>query len=129
LTLGDCFFTPETETVRRHLWIVASDPFRDALVVIVNVSTKPSPGLPPDDRTCSVANGEHQAVSRDCFVRCDEAQLVESAKLEQLFRAGKLTTTHAASMNLVRKAQIALGRSRETALEVKEMLRAQGFIA
>jgi hypothetical protein len=129
LTLGDCFFTPETERVRRHLWIVVSDPAKDPLVVIVNVSTKPSPGLAPDDPTCGVAAGEHQAVSRDCYVRCDEARLIEPAKLEQLFQAGKLTATQAASSKLILKIHAALGASRETPLEVKAMLRFQGLIA
>jgi hypothetical protein len=63
------------------------------------------------------------------FLRCDEARLVEGTKLERLVRAGKLTSTHAASAELVGRAQAALGGSRDTKIEVTVLLRAESFIA
>ena len=128
MTLGDCFFTPETGKVRRHLWIVVSDAAKDASVAIVNVSTKSNPVTSAGDRSCDIAAGEHRSISRESYLRCEEARLVEGAKLDHLVRAGKLTPTHAASADLVAKTQAALGESRETRLEVKTLLRVQGFI-
>jgi hypothetical protein len=129
LTLGDCFFTPERGTVRRHLWLVVSDPTKETAVVIVNVSTKPSPSTPIGDRAAMINAGAHRSLARESYLRCERAMLIGASKLKQLLRSGDLTATSAASAELVSRVQAILGASRDTKLEVRAALKRQGFIA
>jgi len=125
--LGDCFFTPQKDDVPRHLWIVVSDPTRSDRVAFVNVSTTPGPENPPP-AGAQIAAREHPAVSRPSVIRCDEARTATIAELETLFATRQLSGTKPASPELVKKAQLALGGSQHTALGVKALLEAQGFV-
>jgi len=125
LKLGQCFFTPETGPVPRHLWIVVSDPGGDSRVAVVNFSTVPGPDnpLPPD---ACIAAKEHPAIARPSFVRCEGARVWEAVDLDGLLAAGTLSPTKPAPPDLLAKAQRALMASRHTPTGVKELLRAQG---
>jgi hypothetical protein len=72
----------------------------------------------------NISGGRHEADRANKW----NAQ-VETKKLEQLVRAGKLSPTSPADAELISKAQAILGASRETKLEVKAALQRQGFIA
>ena len=127
MTPGDCFFTPETASVPRHLWIILSDPM-GGRVVIANFSTVAGPDNPmPGD--CQIAPKEHQAISRPSFVRCEEARIADGEHLTRLLAARMLARTRPATVDLLAKVRRALAASRHTPLEVKELLRIQGLIA
>ena len=127
MTSGDCFFTPETATVSRHLWIIVSDP-TGGRVVIANFSTVAGPDNPmPGD--CQVAPKEHPAISRPSFVRCEEARIADGERLTRLLAVRTLAPTKPAPAELLEKVRRALAASRHTPLEVKELLRTQGLIA
>jgi hypothetical protein len=127
VALGDCFFTPQTADVPRHLWIIVTDPARNDRVAFVNLSTTLGPENPAS-AGAQVAPREHPTISRACVIRCDEARTATMAELQQLFAKQILTGTKPASSELVKKAQTALGASRHTPLAVKALLEAQGFI-
>lgn len=126
LAVGQSFFTPENNSVSRHLWIVASDPAADGQVVIVNLSSKPPPALEPPESPASIGSGEHPSAGQRCYIRCDEACVRPAAKIEELLAKGTLSPTRDAPTLLVQKIQAALLSSRHTQLDIKAVLRAQG---
>ena len=126
LARGDAFFTPETGSVLKHLWLVVSDPTPNPhQVVIANFSSHP--GLKPDPpevgATCQ--GGEHPALGRESFIRCDMARVASVEELERLLHTRTLDATRPATHALVQKVQRALLASKNTVLEVKEILRAR----
>lgn len=128
LDLGQSFFTPESSYVPRHLWIVVSNPQADQ-VVIVNFSSWPTPRAATDpDPPCDVQAAEHPDLSKDSYVRCDKARLVQPQDLERLLGSKTLSPAKQAPPALVTKLQRALGESKETPTEIKTLLRAQGYI-
>ena len=126
LALGEAFFTPESGPVRRHLWIIVSDPQRAPKVVIANLSTKPPED--PDPAAASIAPREHPAISDVSIVRPEKARIADAKELERLLSQRVLSPTKPASPILVEKIQQALGTSKQTVLEIKELLRAQGYL-
>lgn len=126
LALGEAFFTPESGPVPRHLWVIVSDPQKNSRVVIANLSTKPP--ADPDPTIVPVAPGEHPAISQESIIRPDEARIADAKSLESLLSKRSLSPTQPASPELVRKIQRALGTSKLTKLEIKELLRAQGYL-
>ncbi len=127
-TEGQSFFTPEAEGVRRHLWIIVSDPTRAEKVAIVNLSTKPQARPESAYPQHSVAAREHPAISQQSIVRCEEARVVTKAALERLLAAQKLSPTKPAAASLIRKLQAALDASTRTPLDVKRLLVDQGLV-
>jgi hypothetical protein len=124
LKLAECFFTPQTETVPRHLWIVVSDPTRDARVAVVNLSTDPGPENPvPAD--AQVAPKDHPALSRPSFIRCDQAKVWQAPDLDKLLATKTLSATKPATPALLAKARRVLATSRHTPIEVKALLKTQ----
>jgi len=124
LAEGQSFFTPETEGVRRHLWVIVSDPTRTKQLVIVNLSTKP-PATAESADPPRVDAGEHPAISQDSIVRCEEARIVSTADLERLIVARTLSPTKPATPSLVRKLGTVLRASTVTPLNVKRLLEDQ----
>lgn len=130
LTAGQSFFTPADSNVPRHLWVVVSDPARDAdHVVIANVSTKAPPDLDPPEPPVTIGPREHPSVSQRSYFRCDEARISPAALLERLLEKRTLSPTKAAPSLLVQKMQAALLASRHTQLDIKGILRSQGWAA
>ena len=123
---GHSFFTLQSPTVPRHLWTVVSDPTRARRVVIVNVSTKPSPSRGVGDATTAVAKGEHPSVGHPSYIRPEEARLVEPEDLEKLLSAQKLSATRAAPAQFVERLRSVLLAAADTPIEVKDVLRAEG---
>jgi hypothetical protein len=125
LKLGQCFFTPQSEAVDRHLWIVVSDPARDLRVAVVNLSTVPGPDGALEADVC-VSAKEHPAIGRASFIRCEGAKVWQAADLDDLLLKTTLSPTKPAPAALLAKAQRALAASRHTPTEVKALLKAQG---
>lgn len=125
MKLGQCFFTPESDTVLKHLWIVATDPDLNPRVAIVNVSTVPGPDNPtPSD--AQIRAREHPALVKPVsFVRCEMAKVWLAQDLDQLLQARQLSPTKPAPPDLLAKVRRALLASRHTPIEVKDLLRAQ----
>jgi hypothetical protein len=122
LNLGDSFFTPEE--VGRHLWIVVSRPDDQGRIVLVNLSSNPWRNSVQE---CAVVRGEHPSVG-ESFVRCDHARLAAREGVSRLLASGHLSTTKPASPAFVERLQRVLGASPLASLEVKSVLRTQGFI-
>lgn len=125
MILGDSFFTPQGDDVDRHLWVILSDPEKHDDVVFANLSTKRGPNNPP----CIVGPNEHPSLSKDSFVRCEEARRWPKSDLEALLSTGTLSSTRSAPAALITKMQQALDASKVTPIGVKELLRIQGFIS
>jgi hypothetical protein len=125
LAQGDAFFTPEAGSVLRHLWVVVSDPAPNPhRVVIANFSTLPSPKPDPPEVRAACDGGEHPSLGHESFIRCDLARVASVEDLERLLRARQLAATKPAPAPLIQKVRLALLASKNTILEVKEILRA-----
>lgn len=125
LAPGQSFFTPETQHVRRHLWVVVSAPQQDR-VAIANLSSSPSPDPDPPEVPAVVSATEHPSLTHQSFIRCEQARLVTRVELERLIRVQTLSPTRPAPPGLVTKMQVALMTSHNTPLEVKVFLHSQG---
>ncbi len=125
MKLGQCFFTPETDTVPRHLCVVATDPDLNPQVAFVNFSTVPGPDNPmPLD--AEIRAKEHPALVKPVsFVRCELARVCLAQDLDRLLAARQLSPTKPAPPDLLAKVRRALLASRHTPIEVKDLLRAQ----
>lgn len=119
---GFAFFNREAPGVPRHLWLVLSDPGRDAgQVVIANLSTKPG----PDHPVCIVAPGEHPGISRPSYLRPEHARIVTAAQLELLAEQRLIAPTNPASDALLRRLRAALAASPHAPLGAKAILARQ----
>jgi hypothetical protein len=128
LSLGQSFFTPPNAPGGRHLWVVVSDPAQSDKVAIVNLSTRLSRGADQLDPPCVIAASEHPALSKKSIVRCEHARLADGKVLEKAVNRRALSPTKFASETLVAKLHRALGASKQTPIEVKELLRGQGYL-
>lgn len=124
MTLGQSFFTPERDTVKRHLWVVVSDSTKNPDVVIANISTRKA----NNSEECMVEPSEHPSVSRRSYIRCEQAFVAKASDLQKLLDARKLSVTKPAPAELVKKIQTVLGASQNTKIAVIKMLQSQGFI-
>jgi hypothetical protein len=107
--------------------VIVSDPARHPTVAFANLSTKPSRAADPPDDPASVSASEHPSLSRDSFIRYDEARLATADQLELLLKTKKLIPTKASPPSLVKKIQQALIASKGTKLEVQRVLSDQGY--
>jgi hypothetical protein len=125
LKLGQCFFTPETDTVPRHLCVVVTDPDLSPQVAFVNFSTVPGPDNPmlPD---AVIRAKEHPSLLKPVsFVRCELARVSLAQDLDRLLTVRQLSPTKPAPPELLAKVRRALLASRHTPIEVKDLLKAQ----
>jgi len=127
-SLGQSFFSPEGSQVRRHLWVVVSDPSRSDAVVIVNLSTHPGPvlGGGSDPRAPEVQPSEHPSLSQTSFIRYEQARITRAQAIDEGLKKKVLSATKDAPAALVRKLQRALAASEHTRNDIKDLLRGQG---
>lgn len=128
--VGQAFINAAVKGVPPHLWMIISDPARDPQnVVIVNLTTSRSGD---EDRTCVVACGEHRFVSRESVVVYAEARIVPASNLRALLQSRSqpppLSRSADLSSALLARVQAGAGRSRRVALQVRQILAAQGYL-
>jgi hypothetical protein len=122
--LGRLFFHAPTPTVERHPVIVVSDPLLDRKrIVVVNLSTKPGPDVPP----CIVHAGEHPAISQRSYVRCERAGMGPIENIERGIAVNFISLSHVVSDAVLARVQRAILESDNAAYELKGVLEEQGF--
>lgn len=123
--VGQAFISKEVEGIPSHLWIVLSDPLKNARVVIANLSSKPC----PSGEECVIKAGEHSFCSHDSYVRFQEVRVVDSQRLEEGLKAGVLRQSRDADHDapILGRIQRAIAVSKAARLEAINILKAQGY--
>jgi hypothetical protein len=111
-------------SVLSHLWIIVSDPAKDENAVIANLTTM-DPGTTDP---CVVKPADHPFISRASVIAYDYVKIRPCNGIEKLAACGMLSPSRDLSPALLARVQGAIGASPIVANEVKDMLRAQGFI-
>lgn len=108
-TAGAAYFTPEDpwrRRIKRHLWVVISDPIiDDTQVLSVNFTSSLT-----SDPACIVEPEEYVKLDRRSYVAYSHARVATAQQLTELVNLGQLEITHSVSAEL-------LGRMRRGAVE------------
>ena len=87
---GLTFLFPMNDTHQiEHLWVVATNPDKDELVAVVNITTLQG----AKDQTVVLRSGEHQFVKHDSCVNYTMAEIVKVEKLQERFGSGRANAT------------------------------------
>jgi hypothetical protein len=110
---GDTFFLTD-RAVDAHLWVVISDPERDAeRVVLVSVTTSE----PHKEAVCLLHLGDHPTISHTSCIAYNEARMTTLQTLIGLRDRGHLSNQAPVSAELL--ARIRAGVSRSTRIKYK----------
>ena len=126
MNLGDTFVNIAVGQFRSHLWAVVSHPDGANRVVIVNVSSDDD-GLGDLE---TLKPPELPWLSHNSFIRTDMALLSPITAIQAALTSNPpaVTAKGPLAAATLTKLQRALGKSKHTALEIKRLLREQGFI-
>jgi hypothetical protein len=122
ICLGRCFYPSSGDS---HLYVIASDPAQDsAHIAVVNISSKPGDG----DAGYTLDKGDHPGITHQSFIRCDFADLTDTAELESRVAKSTIRLTHRMTGAPLRKVQRALAESPRPTRQLQGLLKAQGFV-
>ena len=121
---GDTFFLTD-RTVDTHLWVVISDPERDAeRVVLVSVTTFE----PHKEAVCLLEVGDHPTISHKSCIAYNETRMTTLAMLNGLRDRGHLRDQGPVSEVLLARARAGVSRSTRIKYKYIEILLDQGCI-
>jgi hypothetical protein len=121
---GDAFLLVNRQ-LDDHLWVIVSDPKKDAdKVLIVSLTT----AAPHKESVCLIQAGEHPWVTHETCVAYDTAKVVALASLFGWKDAGHLQMQDPLSPVLLRRVREHAGDSVDLALEYAELLSDQGLL-
>ncbi len=109
----------------RHLWIILSDPARDAEnVVLVSLTTL----APHKDQACLVPRGSHPWVTHDSCVAYDFARVVSLADLTALKNSGKIRFQEPLAPALLGRIRQSAADSTRFPMKCADILIEQGLL-
>jgi hypothetical protein len=121
---GDAFYVKD-RSVDTHLWVVISDPERDAgRVLIVSLTTYE----PYKEDVCLLDVGDHPRVTHRTCVAYNEARLTTLEKLIALRDGGHLSVQAPVSEGLLTRIRAGVSRSTKIKYQYIELLLEQGVI-
>lgn len=86
MNIGDCFTNEAAHRLRRHTWIVLSDPQIDVEnVLIVNITSD----LENYEHACLLYPNEHESVTKISCINYIDANVTTVAKLEEAVRLNR----------------------------------------
>lgn len=116
---GECFFFREKES---HLWIVASDPRRNPLrVLIVNLTTHVV-GHPFKETVCLLDVGDHPFVKHPSCVNYADSRLVTDAQLTSLLARDRIVLVDALAPKVLDRIRRGASLSRKIPIENLQVL-------
>jgi hypothetical protein len=126
MNAGDTFHIPLPGTsLDSHLWVVISDPVKDANnVLIVNFTTWRS----DSDPACILQASEHPFVHHETCVNYAGAKVVSVAQLTTLLQAGKMVNHAPVSNALLKRIRDGAGDSTRMAMDHANILIDQGLL-
>jgi hypothetical protein len=126
MNAGDTFYIPLPGTsLDSHLWVVISDPTKDAnKVLIVNFSTRRA----DSDPGCVLQPGEHPFLQHETCVNYAGAKVVSFAQITTLLQAGKMSSHAAVSPILLKRVRDGAADSTQMAMDHANILIDQGLL-
>ena len=116
---------PADRSIDIHLWVIISDPLRDASrVLIVSLTTY----NPKKENACLLDAGDHPAISRKTCVAHDLANAPSLAQLEQAKDAGHLVPAEPVSDEILSRIREGAALSKRLSLDHGELLDSQGLL-
>jgi hypothetical protein len=107
-----------------HLWIIISDPRKDAeRVVIVSMTSYRA----DKDQACVLDVGDHPYIRKPTCINYIDAKVVSIAAIESLIASGKVSGHHRCSAALLTRIRAGIPDSRIT-MERYEILVEQGLV-
>jgi hypothetical protein len=85
LYAGFTFLYPINDRQNEHLWLVATNPNEDELVVVVNITTLRG----AKDQTIVLQSGEHEFIKHDSCVNYAMAEVLSIEKLHARLGSGR----------------------------------------
>lgn len=125
LTAGDTLFNKPTPGVPAHLWVVVSDPAKDAARVVIANLTHWDERY--GDPACRLRPGDHPFVTKDTFVNYEDAKAVGLADLEAGERRGIFERRQPVDAALLQRIRDGLMRSEFCPNKLKRLLWEQGL--
>ncbi len=120
---GAVFFTPNAGQIRRHLYIVISDPTIDPRrVYLVNVTSKKG-HEPPEDLACEISPGEDNRIPVPSYVTYAYWEFSSVEKLESQESQQVLQRSKPVSPDLLRRVREGFLRSEHLSKNVKDDFR------
>lgn len=129
LRAGDTFINADRPDIGRpaHLWIVLSDPEKNAeQILIVNLSSLGHPDR--DDDTCVVNVGEHPFVSHPSFVFYAKANAPGISELGEAFRVNMLRFRESVEPELLARIRRGAMKTPHLRRKYKKLLQDQGLV-
>jgi len=124
VTAGDAFYIRD-RAVDTHLWVIISDPGRDAeRVVLVSLTTYE----PHKESVCLLEAGDHPRVSHTTCIAFNEARLTTLKALESLRDRGFLSIQDPVSGALLGRIRDGVSKSIRIRFKIIETLLEQGVI-
>jgi hypothetical protein len=108
-----------------HVWMIISDPGRDASKVLMVSFTTWQPYL---DQACVLEAGDHPFVVHKTVVNYARAKVVTDAQLESLRRAGRLQPLEALSPQLLARIRRCAMQSVTLPIDCADILEDQELI-
>lgn len=125
MEIGDTILLQDS-TIEEHLWIVISDPGRDAdKVVIVNLESCDGP---EKDGSCILDRGDHPWIRHKTNVRYRDARITTQANLDHLIKNGALKPQEPATDELLAKIFDGAQKTEHLPTKCRTVLELQGLI-
>jgi hypothetical protein len=124
VTAGDAFFIRDRD-VDTHLWVVISDPARDAeRVVMVSMTTYEA----YKEDVCLLDVGDHPRITHRTCIAYNQARMTTLARLTALRDGGQLSVQAPISAEILERIRAGVSRSRQIKYKYVEILLDQGVI-
>jgi hypothetical protein len=121
---GDTFLLGDKQ-VDDHLWVILSDPTKDAQrVLLVSLTT----AAPHKESVCLIQPDEHPWVRHETCVAYDKAKAVSLDQLSDLKNKGFIQLQAPVSAILLQRIRDRAGDSVDLAMELADILSEQGLV-
>lgn len=125
--LGEAFFNKNSPSLPTHLYMVASDPEKNAAeVVLVNATTRHFDTV--FDEACLLSEGDHPDIEHDSYMTYMRLKIAAAAVIDAGMKGGVLTKRQDLTSELLRKVQEGVMKSKYAPRKAKTILEDQGFV-